>query len=117
MAPAAAATVEAEVVIQTVPVAGYRYHAGRAVFPLLKPGDRLDLVREPDNPHDPRAVRVDWRGAPLGYAPRVDNLDLARLLDRGQAVEARILRLENSRDPWKRILIECVIPNLPAPNP
>ena len=86
--------VEGQVILQTSPLAGFQYHAGRAVFPLLGVGDRLSLHREADNPHDPRAVRVDWRGAPLGYVPRLDNLDLARLMDRGTRVEARILHLE-----------------------
>jgi hypothetical protein len=66
------------------------------------------LHRDPDNPHDPRAIRVEWRGAMLGYAPRVDNVDLARRMDRGTAVEGRIVRLEWVRDPWKRILFEVV---------
>lgn len=29
-----------------------------------------ELVPEPDNPHDPRAVRVDIRGLTVGYLPR-----------------------------------------------
>src|SRR5689334_23732236 len=33
----------------------------------------LDLVREPENPHDANAVRVEWRGRKLGYVPRRDN--------------------------------------------
>lgn len=100
------AGVEGHVILQTSPLAGFQYHAGRAIFPLLGVGDRLSLHREPDNPHDPRAVRVDWRGAPLGYVPRLDNLDLARLMDRGTRVEARILHLEKTRDPWRRVLLE-----------
>lgn len=100
------AGVEGHVILQTSPLAGFQYHAGRAVFPLLGVGDRLSLHREADNPHDPRAVRVDWRGAPLGYVPRLDNQDLARLMDRGTRVEARILHLEKTRDPWRRVLLE-----------
>lgn len=102
--------VERQTILQTSPLAGFQYHAGRAIFPLMRVGDRLSLHREPDNPHDPRAVRVDWRGVPIGYVPRLDNLDLARLMDRGVAVEARILHLEKARDPWRRVLIEIVVP-------
>ena len=38
----------------------------------LAPGDPLVLVPEPDNPHDPRALRVltTVRGAHLGFVPR-----------------------------------------------
>lgn len=99
---------DSRVIVQTSPLAGFQYYAGQALFPLLRIGDRLDLIREPDNPFDPRAVRVEWRGVQIGYAPRLDNVDLARLLDRGEGLEARILHLEASRNPWRRILFEVV---------
>lgn len=107
-AVAAQAGVEAGILIQTSPLAGFQYHAGRALFPLMAVGDRLTLVREPDNPHDARAVRVEWRGAMIGYAPRADNVDLARLMDHGTRVEGRIIQLQKARDPWKRLLFEVV---------
>lgn len=93
-------------VLQNSPLAGFQYHAGRAVLVLLRVGGSLSLHREPDDPHDPRAVRIDWRGVPLGNVPRLDNPDLARLMDRGLEVQARILHLEKGRDPWRRVLIE-----------
>jgi hypothetical protein len=110
----AQAGVEAGIIVQTSPVAGFQYHAGRALFPLMTVGDRLELVREPDNPHDGRAVRVEWRGAMIGYAPRADNVDLARLMDRGIAVEGRVLHLQPSRNPWRRVLFEVLVAE-PAP--
>jgi len=75
----------------------------------MRVGDRLDLVREPENAFDPRAVRVDWRGVQIGHVPRIENLDLARLIDRGAPLEARILHLEDSRDPWQRLLFEVIV--------
>ncbi|MDD4881614.1 MAG: HIRAN domain-containing protein [Gallionellaceae bacterium] len=109
LATLAQAGVETGILIQTSPLAGFQYHAGRALFPLMAVGDRLVLVREPDNPHDPRAVRVEWRGAMIGYAPRIDNVDLARLMDNGVPVEGRIVQLQKARDPWKRILFEVLV--------
>lgn len=106
LATLAQAGVESGIILQTSPLAGFQYHAGRALFPLMTEGDRLALVREPDNPHDPRAVRVEWHGAMIGYAPRADNVDLARLMDRGALVEGRIIQLQNARNPWRRVLIE-----------
>lgn len=102
---------EAVQILQTSPVAGFQYHAGPALFPLMHVGDPLVLVRERDNPYDPRAVRVYWYGIQIGYAPRADNADLARFMDGGVAVEARILHLQRSRDPWKRVLMEIVLPD------
>jgi hypothetical protein len=66
-------------------------------------------VREPANPHDTRAVRVEWNGHMLGYVPRAENEALARQLDRGNQLEARIVRLTRHRDPWKRIEFEVFL--------
>jgi len=92
--------------LQTSPVAGFQYHDGEAVRPALREGCALDLVREPHNPHDGQAVRIDWRGRKLGYLPRVENHAAAQLLDRGERLAARIAILRESRDPWRRIGIE-----------
>ncbi|MEW5771239.1 MAG: HIRAN domain-containing protein [Pseudomonadota bacterium] len=104
---------EAALILQTSPLAGFQHHAGAALFPLMRVGDPLQLGREPDNPYDPRAVRVSWRGAQIGYVPRLDNVDLARFMDRGVRVEGRIVHLQASRDPWKRVLMEILIRDEP----
>jgi hypothetical protein len=103
------ANTESRLILQTSPLAGFQHYAGRVLFPLMLPGDTLTLQREPANPHDPKAVRVAWRGVQIGYAPRADNVDLARLMDRGTQVEGRILHLQKSRDPWKRVLMELYV--------
>lgn len=95
--------VEARILIQNSPLAGFQFHRGKLLWGEMKVGDALALVREPDNPYDPNAVRVDWRGEKLGYVPRTENADLARHMDRGTRVEARISRLVEDRNPRKRI--------------
>jgi len=107
------AEVAAHIVLQDSPLAGFQYHAGKSVWPQLKVGDALTLVREPDNPYDARAVRVDWQGRKLGYVPRRENADVARLMDRGQVLAARITRLAEVRDPWSRVRFEIVMPLKP----
>ena len=102
--------VESYILIQTSPLAGFQYHAGRALFPLMSIGDPVTLIREPDNPYDSRAVRVEWYGAMIGFAPRTDNVDLARMMDNGTPVAGRIVHLQKGRDPWKRVLLEIVVP-------
>ena len=42
------------------------------------------LVREPDNPHDPNAIRVELAGLYLGYVPRDIAKDLAPQVDAGR---------------------------------
>lgn len=71
-------------------LAGFYHGRGPDLLQQLQSGDPLQLVREPDNPYDPQAVRVDWQGRKLGYIPRIANPALACLLDTGQGLQARI---------------------------
>jgi hypothetical protein len=107
------AQVVAHILLQDSPLAGFQYHAGKVLWPQMQVGDALTLVREPDNPHDARAVRVEWQGHKIGYVPRRENADVARLLDRGQILTARIVRLAEVRDPWSRVRFEILVPLQP----
>lgn len=101
---------EAVIVVQRSPLAGYRHYEGHVVLHDMRPGDRLELVREPDNPYDSNAVRVEWRGVKLGYVPRRDNAAVARQMDRGNALEARLAALRENRNRSVRIEFEVVAP-------
>jgi hypothetical protein len=98
-----------QILVQSSPLAGFRYGEAAAVMPLLQAGDALELVREAGNPHDPNAVRVEWRGRKLGYVPRRENGALAWGLDRGTALRARISRLAEHANPARRIEFEVYI--------
>ena len=101
--------VSASILVQSSPLAGFRYYDAGALWDEMKVGDALALVREPDNPHDANAIRVEWRGHKLGYVPRRENADVARQIDRGTPVRARISRLQTSRSPSKRIEFEVYV--------
>jgi hypothetical protein len=103
LATPAAARPRRPVLIQISPLAGFQYHAGAALWPQLAIGQPLALVREPDNRYDPDAVRIDWNGHKLGYLPRADNTAVAQMLDRGEALQARIAQLRVAPDPWQRV--------------
>lgn len=76
----------------------------------MKEGDTLQLRREPDNPHDARAIRVEWRGRMLGYLPRAENRAVAAVMDRQEGrVEARIARLRDHSNPWQRVLVDVFV--------
>lgn len=82
-------------------------------FHEVKVDDRLRLVREPDNPHDSHAVRVEWRSAEgvvrkAGYVSRSVNMTLARLMDAGYAVRARVREVTpDGRNLWMDIQMEA----------
>ena len=107
---AAGAETQVHILLQDSPLAGFQYHDGKRLWGDMRVGDALVLVREPDNPYDANAIRVDWRGYKLGYVPRQENADIARLMDKGARLEARISRLIESRDPWQRVRFEILAP-------
>ena len=75
-------------------VAGTEYCDPEAAE-AVKPGDALKLAREPGNPFDPFAVRVDGAdGEKLGYLPRALNADIAALLDADVALKCRAASVE-----------------------
>ena len=109
--PAAAADRPAKVrmLVQDSPLAGFRHAEADAVWPDLREGDIVALVREPDNPFDENAVRVEWRGRKLGYVPRRENAALAWALDRGEVLHARISRAEWHPNPARRIAFQVFV--------
>lgn len=92
--------------LQHSPIAGFQYHEGEAVWADLALGQPLQLIREPENKYDDRAVRVEFNGQKLGYLPRLDNAAVSQLLDRGENIQAVISELKVSEDPWERVRVE-----------
>jgi hypothetical protein len=95
--------------VQSSALAGFRYAEAAAVWPDLATGDALELVREPDNPHDANAVVVLWRGHKLGYVPQRENAALAWGLDRGTPLRARISALAEHPNPARRVRFEVYV--------
>lgn len=59
-----------------------------------KPGDLLDLVRQPDNPHDHMAVAIfTSSGTCVGYLGRVKAQWIGSKMDRGVPVSAIVERV------------------------
>lgn len=108
VAPSAAAE-RVRLLVQSSPLAGSQYYALDALQGRMAVGDRLTLVREPDNRHDPRAIRVEWRGVKLGYVPRRENRLVAAALDAGDRLLARIAAFGDDPDPWRRLRFDILI--------
>ncbi len=96
----------ARILVQSSLAAGLRHHDAKAVWAQMRVGDALALVRERDNPHDPNAVRLEWQGRMLGYLPREENADVARQLDRGAGLQARIAELARYRNHRLKLGVE-----------
>lgn len=72
----------------------YDYDDDDELIGSIRPehGDRVQLVRRPDNRHDRNAVEIWWRDArfQLGHIPRKEAAELAPLLDDGANVRGYI---------------------------
>jgi hypothetical protein len=78
--------------------------SGEPISPAL--GDRLVLIRAPDNQHDANAIEVWWRNAiRIGHLPRELAAEMAPLLDAGALARAYVTSPGNG-EPWSaRVLI------------
>lgn len=97
------------VLIQHSRLAGFRHHAAAELWPALRGRPPLSLAREPDNPHDPDAVALYWRGYKLGYLPRGENFVVARLLDEQRRLSARVERLSPRAEHNHRVALAVLL--------
>ena len=54
------------------------------------------LVREPSNPHDPYAVKVECCTMYVGYIPKIMSEDVADMMDNGQKLAGKLNRVNAS---------------------
>ena len=73
-------------------IAGFSHWEGCLVINDLKPGAKLNLVRDAHNPFDPRAVAIYYGDTKLGYIPAAHNEEIAKFFDLGHddIFEARV---------------------------
>ncbi len=87
-------------------VAGAQYSEAGRVWDELGPDARLELRREPENPHDSKAVAVYWRGRKLGYLPRYLCGRPAALMDQRRTVFATLACRPSGRPGWGALQIK-----------
>lgn len=92
--------------LQISPIAGFQYYQGDKVWSQLAQGQQITLQREPTNTFDVRAVVVYWEQQKLGFIPRLDNAAISQLLNRGEMLEATIIKLQESDNPRNRMTVE-----------
>lgn len=107
---AGAQSIRSEILVQRSLAAGLRHHEAKSVWSSMSVGDEVELVREPTNPEDANAVRIEWEGFKLGYLPRGENEAIARQLDRGAALRARIVELAKYRNHRLKLGLDIFLP-------
>ena len=92
--------------VQKTRINGMAYYDIHQVVEQMSLNDKLTLKREPDNKHDCKAVEVYWRDHKLGYVPRISNFALAKMLDDGENITAKVVKLNAEDLPWAGVAIE-----------
>jgi len=72
------------------------------------------LTREPDNPHDPRAVAIDFHDDRIGYVPRERNRKIAELLDQGAHLTCRITAVDPEEASFDAVEVSVAISDNPT---
>lgn len=91
-------------------IRGFRFYEGQKLLAKMKEGDILELIREPDNPHDSCAIALYFNDSKVGYVPREDNEILSRLLDAGVIdLLAEITHLKPEAAAWENVHIAVYV--------
>ena len=92
-------------------VAGFSHWDGFLVFDRLKPGSKLKLKAEFDNPFDPDAVAVWFKGTKIGFVPRKDNFMVAQLIrfGHGDVLEARVTSVNPLAHPEQQVQMTIMV--------
>lgn len=86
---------------------------------LISTACKLELVPEPDNPHDDKAIGV-WVPSTadagtkirIGYIKRVDNAIIHAFLERGITLTTYLHLWDQEAKPWNRYTIRVTAPNI-----
>ena len=91
-----------EIMLIECEIAGTSHRDLKDVEPGLLPGALMVLKRDAGNPYDALAIMIlSESGHPLGYIPRAKNEALARLMDAGKILFAR-LEAKSWQGDWLR---------------
>ncbi len=86
-------------------IAGLRYYEGNENLKNICEGDAVQLVREPINIHDAKAIAIYWQNRKLGYIPRHHNMAVCSIMDAGITTKAQIAHINPEQSDWHKIYI------------
>lgn len=99
-----------EIFLLACQVAGTKFRPAMAeIEPTLEIGVKLRLQREPKNEFDELAISIyDVKQNHIGYVPQAKNEVLARLLDSGKQLSAKLVAKQWTKS-WLKLDIEIFL--------
>lgn len=91
-------------------IAGIPHRLGNRVdiSAIFSEGQSLQFSREPNNPHDPNAIRLFIASKFIGYIAKKDNKLIARHLDSGGFAVVQVCAVDHS-DVWQGVKIRVLL--------
>lgn len=85
-------------------VRGFSYYDGPKIIDEINTAGMVQLVREPNNEFDKRAIAIHFEGKKIGYLPRESNKTISILMDTNLLeFHAEITHIEKSASDWEKI--------------
>lgn len=87
-------------------VRGFRFYEGLKLLDEMHEGDLLEMLREPANEYDPKAIALYFNQHKIGFIPKEDNDILSRLMDADVVkLQAEITHLNKEAKAWENVHI------------
>ena len=90
-------------------VAGFQFYDGPQLLGKLHVNNKLNLIAEPENPHDKYAVKILYHSKMIGHVPRRNNQHISRLLRQNIKLKCRIAEVNREQVPWKMLKVEVYL--------
>ena len=100
---------EEDVYLGKSKIAGAQYYENKEFLDLIPIGATLDLARNPKNPYDAGAIKVEYQGKQIGHVPRVDNTLAFQMMDAGRTLYAVVVNNRKNKPSWERFEINLFL--------
>lgn len=90
-------------------IAGFHYYTGPNILHAMKVGDKLNLLREPNNKYDSNAIAIKTGdNIKLGHVPKYMNSKIANEIDKGIKFSARITKINPNASNKEKVQCEII---------
>jgi len=91
---------------KSVHVAGFSYYDGSFLLQEMSVGSPIELMLDEDNKFDEYAVEFRFKGRKIGYVPREENQEIAKILRAGYDIfEGVVQQISPDHHPEQQVRV------------